>query len=81
VIGYIAEIGRHPEIIESAVRTSKKEKLKAIRPLKSKLAELDSRYRTLSREVKSCVEAAKKSRLSTSLTNSSRKRSVCRGKA
>ena len=43
IIGYLGEIGRHPEIIEAAVRGSNEAKTKALRPLKSKFAELEKR--------------------------------------
>jgi site-specific DNA recombinase len=60
MIGYLGEIGKHPEIIEAAVKASNEEKLRALRPLKSKLAELENRHRELSKSVRNCVEVGKK---------------------
>jgi hypothetical protein len=60
ILGYLGEIGRHPEIIEAAIKTSNEEKVKALRPLKSRLAELDRRHRELSAAVQNCVEAVKR---------------------
>ncbi len=60
IIRYLGEIGRHPEIIEEAVRASNEEKTRALRPLRSKLAELEKRHRELAEDVSSCIEAVKK---------------------
>ena len=35
IVNYIGEIGKHPEIIEAAVKSSNAEKIKSIRPLKN----------------------------------------------
>lgn len=59
IINYLGEIGRHPEIIEAAVRASNEAKTKALRPLKSKLAALDRRQRALSEAVRNCIETVK----------------------
>jgi DNA invertase Pin-like site-specific DNA recombinase len=60
IIRYLGEIGRHPDVIEASIKASNEEKLKALRPLKSKLAELDRRYRELSAAVQNCIETAKR---------------------
>lgn len=60
IIGYIGELGRHPEIIQATVQASNEAKKKSIRPLKSQLAALDKRHRELSEAVNNCVETAKK---------------------
>jgi hypothetical protein len=59
ILGYLGEIGRHPEIIEASIRASNDAKIKAVRPLKSKLAELERRHRELSEAVRNCVEVVK----------------------
>ena len=59
IISYIGEIGRHPEIIEAAIKASNEEKIRALRPLKSKLTELDRQHRKLSVAIQNCVETAK----------------------
>jgi hypothetical protein len=41
ILGYLGEIGRHPEIIEASICASNDAKIKAVRPLKSKLASLN----------------------------------------
>jgi site-specific DNA recombinase len=60
IIGYIGELGRHPEIIQATVKASNEAKKKSIRPLRSQLAVLEKRYRELSEAVNNCVEAAKR---------------------
>ena len=60
ILGYLGEIGRHPEIIEAAVRASNEAKTKAVRPLKAKLADLERRHRELSEGVQNCVEVGKR---------------------
>ena len=60
IVNYIGEIGKHTEIIEAAVSASNAEKVKSIRPMKSKLAELERKHRELSDAVQVCIEAAKR---------------------
>lgn len=59
IVGYLGEIGRHPEVIASALKASNEEKTKSLRPLRSKLAEMDKRIRHLSCEIQNCVDTAK----------------------
>lgn len=60
IVSYIGEIGRHQEVIDAAVRASNEEKTKAIRPLRTKLAELQRRHRELSEAVRNCIETVKR---------------------
>lgn len=60
IIQYIGQIGKHPDLIDAAIRSANEAKNKSIKPLKSKLAELDRRYTELSDAVRTYVEAAKK---------------------
>jgi hypothetical protein len=73
IIGYIGELGRHPEIIAQTIEVSNRAKLSAVRPIKAKLARLDKEFLDASREVQSCVEAAKKKGAGTSQMPSSRR--------
>jgi site-specific DNA recombinase len=59
IIGYISEIGRHPDIIRRTVSTSNREKMKSVRPLRSQLAEREKRLKELTEAVATCIEAAK----------------------
>lgn len=59
IIGYISEIGRHPEIIRRTVSASNREKMKSARPLRSRLAEREKRLKELTEAVATCIEAAK----------------------
>ena len=59
IIGYISEIGRHPDIIGRTVAASNREKMKSVRPLRSRLAERERRLKELSEAVTTCIEAAK----------------------
>jgi hypothetical protein len=56
----LAEVGRHPEVIAAALKAANDDKAKSLRPLRSKMAEVDKRIRVLSSEVQNCVEAAKR---------------------
>lgn len=49
VIQILGEIGRRPEIIKAAVASSNEEKSKSIRPLKSKLAQLQRQHTDMAR--------------------------------
>lgn len=60
IVNYIGEIGKHPEIIEAAVKASNEEKIKSIRPLKSKLAKLERKHRELADAVRNCNETVKR---------------------
>ncbi len=51
VLQVIGEIGRNPEIIKTAIAASNEEKNKSIRPLKTKLAELQRRHTDLNEEL------------------------------
>jgi hypothetical protein len=46
-------------VLDAALKASNDEKTKALRPLKSKLAELDRRHKELSLSIQNCVEAVK----------------------
>jgi DNA invertase Pin-like site-specific DNA recombinase len=60
IIGYLGEIGRHPEVISAAVQASNQAKQKAVRPLRSKLAGLEKCHRELSEAMRNCIETVKK---------------------
>lgn len=60
ILGYLGAIGRHPDVIASALKASNDDKSKSLRPLRSKLAEVEKRIRLLSTEIRNCVEAAKR---------------------
>lgn len=60
IVGYIGELGRHPEIIESTVAASNRAKLSSLRPLKAKLAALEKECKNLAEQIQSCVETVKK---------------------
>ena len=59
VIGYVAEIGKHPEVIKETITVSNQQKKKSLRPLKKKLAELDKEYVKAAEAVQNCIELAK----------------------
>jgi site-specific DNA recombinase len=60
IVGYIGELGRHPEIIAATIEASNRAKIAAVRPIKAKLARMDKEFLDVSSDVQSCVEAAKK---------------------
>lgn len=60
IIGYLGEIGRHPEIIEATVKAATDAKTTAIRPMKSELAEIERRIKKLFPEIANLTEAARK---------------------
>ncbi len=57
----IGEIGRHPDAIKAAVAASNEQKSRSLRPLKSKLAELQRRQRELSDELQRYFQMARQS--------------------
>ena len=59
IVGFLSELGKHPDIIKVTLRASNEAKQKALRPLKSKFAKYRKRHEVLSREMKSCLEFAK----------------------
>ena len=60
IIGYIGEIGKHPDIIQATIKAADETKSKGVKPLKAKLAELDRRFEQLSLAVKNFMDTAKK---------------------
>ena len=60
IVGYIGELGRHPEIIAETIEVSNRAKVSALRPIKAKLVRLDKEFQDVAKDVQSCVEAAKK---------------------
>lgn len=59
VLQIIGEIGRHPDVIKTAIAVSNEEKNKSLRPLKSKLAQLQSRHKELSEELQRFLHLAR----------------------
>ncbi len=60
VIQILGEIGRRPEIIKAAVATSNEEKSKSIRPLKTKLAQLQRQHTDMSEELQRYLTMVRK---------------------
>ncbi len=60
IIDIVGEMGRHPDVIKSALEASNKAKNKSVRKLKSKIAELNRKHQSVSSELKVCMQAAKK---------------------
>ncbi|MFC1497166.1 recombinase family protein [Verrucomicrobiota bacterium] len=60
IIEYVGEIGRHPEVIKQTVKSSNTTKTKSLRPMKSKLSQLEKQHLKLSQQVRNCIETAKK---------------------
>lgn len=60
ILQIIGEIGRHPEVIKSAIAASNEEKNKSLRPLKSKQAQLLRRHTELSDELQRYLQLARK---------------------
>ncbi len=56
----IGEIGKHPDIIEATIKAADEAKKKGVKPLKTKLAELDRQFDKLSVAVKNFMDTAKK---------------------
>ena len=60
VLQIVGEIGRHPDVIKAAVSSSNDEKNKSLRPLKSKLAQLQRRHTEINEELQRYVNLARK---------------------
>ncbi len=60
IVGYIGEIGKHPDIIKASIKAADETKNKGVKPLKAKLAELDRRFDELSVAIKNFMDTAKK---------------------
>jgi hypothetical protein len=60
VIQMLGKIGRRPEIIKAAVSSSNEEKIKSIRPLKSKLAQLQRQHTDMGEELQRYLAMVRK---------------------
>ena len=59
IVKIIGEMGRHPDVIQSALHASNKAKNQSVRKLKSKIAQLTKRHTEIAAELKLCLDAAK----------------------
>ena len=60
IIAYLGELGKHPKIIEHAMSAAHDAKSKSLRPLKSQLADVERKLRSVTKEVRNCIEAVKR---------------------
>ena len=61
LIEFVGKLGEHPSVIKATLAASANAKLQSLRPLKSKLAELEKLHRRLTGELETCVDAVKQS--------------------
>jgi hypothetical protein len=58
LIEFVGKLGEHPSVINATLAAANA-KLQFLRPLKSKLAELEKLHRRLTGELETCVDAVK----------------------
>ena len=59
MIRCIRELGRHPEIIKTSIKSAATKQKQSLRPLKSDLRELNQRIAKLAEQLKNCLSIAK----------------------
>lgn len=59
ILGFIGELAKQPAMIKETMAASLEAQLKAVRPMKSKLAALQKKHKTLAESVRTCIESAK----------------------
>ncbi len=60
IVNAIGELGRHPEIIKSTIKGTVTRQRKALKPLKSELAETKKHIKEIDRQLANCLSLAKK---------------------
>ena len=59
ILGFIGELAKQPKMIKETMAASVEAQAKSVRPLKSKLATLQKKHKSLAESVRTCIESAK----------------------